>query len=241
MKMSSKNAVPRKADLSTVAFEPHPKQEFVHHTYNALKTQSLLHYVRAYCERRNIEQKMKGGYPLTDTKMHKELAEFFGKSVPIMKRMLKLLGAPIEVQNAYEAEQLPEKKAEKVVGMRQNIQMEIATRIRYGEDPESVVEEYLDPEDTKDQRRKTVTRECRSKTKKMVEEFQANPVDMLKYLLGSDLEWTEQAQVMFGKISSEIKSRKNPWQSTASIVENMKSLTQREKQYPVAATQHALN
>jgi hypothetical protein len=71
------------------------------------------------------------------------LCKRLGMSWRNLRRYLRVLRTPIEVQGAFRANQLSLVEAGKVAGLSPQIQAEIASRLRAGQEPRQVLDDYL--------------------------------------------------------------------------------------------------
>jgi len=113
---------------------------------------SKLEMARAYVtlkdteRRQRVKQKFGDGHELPPLVTQRDdlrdvLAKLFDCSGRTLDRYSRLLNTPIEVQRAFEADQLSQKEAERVANCSESRQQEIAERIRAGEDARQVVAE----------------------------------------------------------------------------------------------------
>lgn len=123
-----------------------------------------------------FEYQTRQTYPLgrladaQDPELHTLLAETLNVCHRHLKRVLRILDAPLSVQRACDAGKLKMVLAERVSNLSEDAQRVIAERIEAGEDPNAVVTEFLPPPDVDDS------------IEAAVQEFMYRLTDAMKFL-----------------------------------------------------------
>lgn len=156
------------------------EQRFIEANFNR-RQMSKLDQARCYRRWKQIERRR------DDVKG--DLRDFFGKRFGVSGRTLhrwdRLLDTPIEVQRAWEADELTLAEAGRVADLTADKQTKISNAIRKGGDPKTVIAKYSKPRQTQPKSMGTLVRRYFRSLGSGLDDFNGNE-DAVKRTLDSD-------------------------------------------------------
>ncbi len=117
------------------------KLDFLGENHNRGKEDPLTQ-ARIAVEMLELERQRDGGR-VTSGEARDRVGKVLGMSGRNLDRYLRVLTTPIAVQKAFSAGKITLIDAGKIAGLKENLRLEIATRIEKGDNPRQVVKEFL--------------------------------------------------------------------------------------------------